>query len=415
VPNQARPELDYKKLRSRIPSVDLFDKCKEFAKVVQQAKDRDYYPYFTPISSEPDRRVIIHGRELLMMGSNNYLGLTTHPKVKEAAIAAIRKYGSGCTGSRFGNGTLDIHVELEEKLAVFYRKADCVVFSTGYSANLGAISALLRRGDLAITDRLDHASITDGCQMSYATVKRFIHNDMHSLERVLATARADAGKLIVVDGVFSVEGDLAPLDQMVPLAKKYGVRLMVDEAHAVGVMGEHGRGTAEHFGVEAEVDLLMGTFSKTFASIGGYVVGDAEVMSFIRHQARPVLFSAAIPPAATATVLETLRILEAEPERREHLWKNARRLSAGLRGMGYDLGTSVTPIMPIHIGDDVRTLTFWRGLYDAGIFTNAFVPPGVPPNRSLIRTAVMATHTDADIDEALAKFEQVGRKCGIVA
>jgi len=395
--------------------VDLFDKCREFFQVVQQAKDRDYYPYFTPISSEPDRRVLIHGRELLMMGSNNYLGLTTHPKVKEAAIAAIRKYGSGCTGSRFGNGTLDIHIELEEKLAAFYHKPDCVVFSTGYSANLGAISALLRRGDVAIIDRLDHASITDGCLMTYATVKRFIHNDMHSLEHVLATARADAGKLIIVDGVFSVEGDLAPLDQMVPLARKHGARLMIDEAHAVGVMGKHGRGTAEHFGVEDQVDLLMGTFSKTFASIGGYIVGDTEVMAFIRHQARTVLFSAAIPPAATATVIETLRILQAEPERREHLWKNARRMSAGLRDMGYNLGTSVTPIMPIHIGDDVRTLTFWRALYDSGIFTNAFVPPGVPPNRSLIRSAVMATHTDADIDEALAKFEQAGRKCGIIS
>jgi 8-amino-7-oxononanoate synthase len=395
--------------------VDIFDKCRELAKIVQQAKDNHYYPYFTPISSEPDRRVTIHGRELLMMGSNNYLGLTTHPKVKEAAIAAIRKYGSGCTGSRFGNGTLDIHVELEEKLAAFYKKDDCVVFSTGYSANLGAISSLVRRGDLAITDKLDHASIVDGCQMSYGTVKRFVHNDMHSLEHVLTTAHADAGKLIVVDGVFSVEGDLAPLDQMVPMAKKHGARLMVDEAHAVGVMGKHGRGASEHFGVEDEVDLLMGTFSKTFASIGGYVIGDAEVLSFIRHTARTVLFSAAIPPAATATVIETLRILQAEPERREHLWKNARRMSAGLRGMGYNLGTSVTPIMPIHIGDDVRTMTFWSALYAAGIFTNAFVPPGVPPGRSLIRTAVMATHTDADMDEALDKFEKVGRKCGIIA
>ncbi len=394
--------------------MDLFDKCRAFAKIVQQAKDNNYYPYFTPISSEPDRRVIIHGRELLMMGSNNYLGLTSHPKVKEAAIAAIRKYGSGCTGSRFGNGTLDIHIELEEKLAAFYRKDDCVVFSTGYSANLGAISALIGRGDVTITDKLDHASIVDGCRMSYGTVKRFVHNDMHSLDHVLTTAPADAGKLIIVDGVFSVEGDLAPLDQMVPLAKKHGARLMVDEAHAVGVMGEHGRGTAEHFGVEDRVDLIMGTFSKTFASIGGYIVGDAEVLSFIRHTARPVLFSAAIPPAATATVIETLRILQAEPERREHLWKNARRMGSGLRGMGYNLGTSVTPIMPIHIGDDVRTMTFWRELYNHGIFTNAFVPPGVPPGRSLIRTAVMATHTDADMDEALAKFEQAGRKCGII-
>jgi 8-amino-7-oxononanoate synthase len=394
--------------------VDIFDKCGEFFKVVEQAKAQGYYPYFTPISSEPDRRVFIHGRELLMMGSNNYLGLTTHPQVKEAAIAAIRKYGSGCTGSRFGNGTLDIHMELEEKLAAFYHKADCVVFSTGYSANLGTISALLRRGDFAVTDKFDHASIVDGCQMSFGTVKRFAHNDMHSLDHVLTSLPPDAGKLIIVDGVFSVEGDLAPLDQMVPIAKKHGARMMVDEAHAVGVMGKNGRGTAEHFGVEDQVDLIMGTFSKTFASIGGYVVGDTEVIAFIRHQARTVLFSAAIPPAATATVIETLRLLQAEPERREHLWKNARRMSAGLRAMGYNLGTTVTPIMPIHIGDQTRTLIFWRDLYEAGIFTNAFVPPGVPPGRSLIRTAVMATHTDADIDHALAVFEEVGRKCGII-
>ncbi|MBN2465160.1 pyridoxal phosphate-dependent aminotransferase family protein [candidate division WOR-3 bacterium] len=393
--------------------MDLFAKCREFAKIVQQAKDNDYYPYFTPISSEPDRRVVIHGRELLMMGSNNYLGLTTHPKVKEAAIEAVRKYGTGCTGSRLGNGTLDIHVELEEKLAAFYKKDDCVVFSTGYSANLGAISALIKRGDMVVADKLDHASIMDGCQMSYGTVKRFVHNDMHSLSHVL-TDHHGGGKLVAVDGVFSVEGDLAPLDQMVPIAKRHGARLLVDEAHAVGVMGRHGRGTAEHFGVEADVDLIMGTFSKTFASIGGYLVGDADVMTFIRHQARPALFSAAIPPAATATVLESLRVLQTEPERRKHLWKNAHRMSAGLRGMGYNLGTSVTPIMPIHVGDDVRTMTFWTALYDDGIFTNAFVPPGVPPNRSLIRTAVIATHTDADIDEALEKFERVGRKCGII-
>jgi 8-amino-7-oxononanoate synthase len=394
--------------------MDLFDKCSEFSQVIQQAKGGNYYPYFTPISSEPDRRVTIHGRELLMMGSNNYLGLTTHPRVKEAAIAAIRKYGSGCTGSRFGNGTLDIHVELEEKLARFYSKDDCVVFSTGYSVNLGVISALVRRGEFAIVDRLVHASIMDGCQMSFGTVKRFAHNDMASLEHVLSATPADAGKLIIVDGVFSVEGDLAPLDRMVPLARKYGARLLVDEAHAVGVMGANGRGTAEHFGVEKEVDLLMGTFSKTFASIGGYIVGDTEPVAFIRHQARTVLFSAAIPPAATATVLETLRILQEEPERRDQLWKNARRMDEGLRRMGYNLGTTVTPILPIHVGDYVKTLTFWRALFDSGIFTNAFVPPGVPPNKSLIRSAVMATHTDTDIDEALEKFERAGRQSGII-
>jgi 8-amino-7-oxononanoate synthase len=349
-----------------------------------------------------------------MLGSNNYLGLTTHPKVKEAAIEAIRKYGTGCTGSRFLNGTLDLHVKLESELAAFYSKEDCLVFSTGYQTNFGTISAIVRQGDVVLTDKLDHASIVDGCQLSAGSVKRYVHNDMASLEHALAGAPAEAGKLIVTDGVFSVEGDLAPLDRMVPLARKYGARLMVDEAHAVGVMGKNGRGTAEHFGVEAEVDVIMGTFSKTFASIGGYVVGTHKVITYIRHQARAMIFSAAIPPSATATVLAALEILKSEPERREQLWKNARRMTDGLRAMGYNLGNTVTPVMPIHLGEDLKTLLFWRALYDAGIFSNAFVPPGVPPNHSLIRTSVMATHTDEDIDEALGIFETVGRKFKIL-
>ena len=395
-------------------AMDLFTKCDEFYPIVARAKKQGYYPYFIPLNSEPDRRVIINGKELIMLGSNNYLGLTTHPKVKEAAIEAIRKYGTGCTGSRFLNGTLDLHVELESELAAFYSKEDCLVFSTGYQTNFGTISAIVRQGDVALTDKLDHASIVDGCQLSAGSVKRYVHNDMASLEHALESVPAEAGKLIVTDGVFSVEGDLAPLDRMVPLARKHGARLMVDEAHAVGVMGKNGRGTAEHFGVEAEVDLIMGTFSKTFASIGGYVTGSHKVITFIRHQARAMIFSAAIPPSATATVLAALKILKSEPERREQLWKNARRMTDGLRAMGYNLGNTVTPVMPIHLGEDLKTLLFWRALYEAGIFSNAFVPPGVPPNHSLIRTSVMATHTDEDIDEALEIFEKVGRKFKIL-
>jgi len=394
--------------------MDLFTKCTGFYPIVERPKKQGYYPYFIPLNSEPDRRVVINGKELIMLGSNNYLGLTTHPKVKEAAIEAIRKYGTGCTGSRFLNGTLDLHVELESELASFYKKEECLVFSTGYQTNFGTISAIVRQGDVVFTDKLDHASIVDGCQLSAGAVKRYVHNDMASLEHALAGAPAEAGKLIVTDGVFSVEGDLAPLDKMVPLARRHGARLMVDEAHAVGVMGKNGRGTAEHFEVEAEIDLIMGTFSKTFASIGGYVVGTHKVVTFIRHQARAMIFSAAIPPSATATVLAALKILKSEPERREQLWKNARKMASGLRAMGYNLGSTVTPVMPIHIGEDLKTLLFWRALYDAGIFSNAFVPPGVPPNHSLIRTSVMATHTDKDTDEALAIFEKVGKKFRIL-
>ncbi len=394
--------------------MDLFEKCGEFHAYLERVRRTGNYPYFIPLNSEPDRRVVIHGKELVMLGSNNYLGLTTHPKVKEAAIAAIRQYGTGCTGSRFMNGTLDLHVKLEAELAHFYRKEACLVFSTGYQTSLGVVSALVRKGDVAVTDKLDHASIMDGCQMSYGTVRRFLHNDMDSLEKALAGLPKEAGRLIVVDGVFSVEGDLAPLDQMVPLARRHHCRLMVDDAHAVGVVGRHGRGTAEHFGVEDRVDLVMGTFSKSFATIGGYVVGSEKVISFIRHNARPMLFSAAIPPTAAATVLAALDIIRTEPDRRERLWKTTHKMHAGLRGMGYDIGATVTPIVPLHIGDAMKTLHFWRALYDAGIYANAFIPPGVPPNRSCIRTSYMATHTDDDTDLALEIFERVGRKIGIL-
>ncbi len=394
--------------------MDLFAKCYEYYPIVDRAKKAGYYPYFIPLNSEPDRRVIIKGKELIMLGSNNYLGLTTDPRVKQAAIDAIRKYGTGCTGSRFLNGTLDLHVQLEAELADFYKKEDCIVFSTGYQTNLGVVSALVKRGDVAITDKLDHASIMDGCQMSYGQVKRFTHNDPDSLETVLKALHKDAGKLVIVDGVFSMEGDIAPLDRIVPLVKKYHCRLMVDDAHAVGVLGKQGRGTAEHFGVEDDVDLIMGTFSKSFATIGGYVTGGHKVITFIRHQARPLIFSAAIPPTAVATVLTALSIIKSEPERRERLWRNAKRMLTGLHSMGYNIGTSVTPIIPIHIGYDMKTLHFWRALFDAGIFANPVLPPAVPPNRSLIRTSLMATHTDDDITEALEIFEKVGKKEGLL-
>jgi 8-amino-7-oxononanoate synthase len=394
--------------------MDLFKKCIDYYPVVDRAKRAGYYPYFIPLNSEPDRRVVIEGRELVMLGSNNYLGLTTHPKVKEAAIEAIRKYGTGCTGSRFMNGTLDLHVKLEAELASFYGKEDCIVFSTGYQTNLGVVSALVRKGDVAVTDKLDHASIVDGCQMSAGTVKRFVHNDPESLDRCLDTVGKDAGRLLVVDGVFSMEGDLSPLDKIVPIARRHRARIMVDDAHAVGVVGRRGRGTAEHFGVEDDIDLVMGTFSKSFATIGGYVVGEKKIIAFIRHQARSLMFSAAIPPPAAATALAVLNIIKSEPERRERLWQITHRAIDGLKAMGYNVGTTVTPIVPLHIGEDIKTLVFWRKLFEAGIFANAVVPPAVPPNRSLIRTSYMATHSDEDIDDALAIFEKVGRAAGVI-
>ena len=394
--------------------MDLFNKCLQYYPIVDTAKKAGYYPYFIPLNSEPDRRVTIDGKELVMLGSNNYLGLTTDPRLKAAAREAIDKYGTGCTGSRFLNGTLDLHVQLEHELAEFYGKEDCLVFSTGYQTNLGTISALVRKHDIVVADKLDHASIMDGCKMSYGAVKRFVHNDPESLDRVLAKQPEDAGKLVVVDGVFSMEGDLAPLDKLVPIAKKHNARFLVDDAHGVGVVGDSGRGTAAHFGVEDDVDLIMGTFSKSFACIGGYVVGDHKTITFIRHNARSMIFSASIPPPAVATVLAALNIMKTEPERRERLWRTARKMIDGLSGMGYDIGNTETPIIPLHIGEDMKCLNFWRALYDGGIFANPVLPPAVPPNRSLIRTSYMATHTEEDTDRALELFRSVGREFGLL-
>ncbi len=394
--------------------MDLFAKCYDYYPIVERAKKTGFYPYFKAIQSEPDREVVIGGKRLLMFGSNNYLGLTTHPKLKAMAIKAIEKYGTGCTGSRFLNGTLDLHEELEAKLAAFFGKEDCIVFSTGFQTNLGVISALVRRGDVAITDKLDHASIVDGCQLSFGQVKRFIHNDMDDLEKVLKGIRGDKGKLIVVDGVFSMEGDIANLPEISRLAKKYGCRVMVDDAHAVGVLGKNGKGTAEHFGLESEIDLIMGTFSKSFATIGGFVVGEKRVITFIRHQARSLIFSASIPPPAVATVLAALEIIKNEPERRERLWQNTNKMLNGLKRLGYNTGNSCTPIIPIIIGDDNKTINFWHTLYEAGLFTNPVIPPAVPSGRSLIRTSYMATHTEKELDQALAIFEEAGKRAGLI-
>ena len=326
--------------------MDLFDKCKSFTRSLE-VKEAGVYPYFRPISSASDTVVTINGREMIMIGSNNYLGLVTHPKVKEAAIAATKKYGVGCTGSRLLNGTLDLHLELEDKLAKFMHKEEALVYSTGMQTNLGTISALVNKGEYILIDRSVHASIVDGCRLSFGRTVKYEHNNMDDLERVLSGLDPDAPKLIVTDGVFSMEGDIAKLPRMIELAHAHNARLMVDDAHALGVLGSTGAGTAEHFGVTDQVDVTMGTFSKSLASIGGFIVGDAEVVEFVKHFSRTMIFSASIPPASAAGVIAALEILQNEPERRTRLWEITHRVHRELRGLGFELGTSETPIVPI--------------------------------------------------------------------
>ena len=392
--------------------MDLFEKCYRYTDA-KEAIRSGYYPYFTPISSTDGTEVVIRGQRLIMIGSNNYLGLTTHPKVKEAAEEALRKYGTGCTGSRFLNGTLDIHEKLEEALAEFVGKQTALVFSTGYQTNLGTISSLLGRGDYVIVDKADHASIIDGCILSQAEMRRYRHNDMENLRKILEELK-DGGKLLVVDGVFSMEGDLANLPDIVDLAGRYGCRVMVDDAHGLGVMGPGGRGTAAHFGISDEVDLIMGTFSKSFASIGGFIAGEADVIGYIKHHARSLIFSASMPPASVATVYAALQVIQEEPERIAHLWQITRKMREGYRSLGLDIGSSQTPIIPIIIGDRERTFMMWKELFREGVFVNPAIPPAVPPGRALLRTSYMATHTEEQMDRVLETMEKVGRKVGVL-
>jgi 8-amino-7-oxononanoate synthase len=394
-------------------AADLFEKCYRFTKAKELIK-AGMYPYFRMIESAQDPEVIINGRKMIMVGSNNYLGLTNHPKVKEAAIEAVRKYGSGCAGSRFLNGTLDIHVKLEEKLAQFIRKEAALVFSTGFQVNLGVISSLAGKDDVIIIDKMDHASIIDGCRLSYAEVKKFRHNDMADLERILAENR-ERKKLIVVDGVFSMEGDIINLPEVVALAKKYNARLMVDDAHGIGVLGKTGRGTAEHFGLENEVDLIMGTYSKSLASIGGFIAGEEKVIHYIKHFARALIFSASPPPASIAAVSAAVGIIESEPERIERLWKNTWRIHNGFKSLGFEIGPTETPIIPILVGEDLKAFTMAMMLQEEGVFANVAVSPAVASGKALIRTSYMATHTDEHIDRVLSAFEKVGRKLGVIA
>ena len=393
-------------------STDIFEKCAKFTRA-KELIAVGLYPYFRVIESAQDPEVVINGKRMIMVGSNNYLGLTNHPKVKEAALNAVKKYGSGCAGSRFLNGTLTIHVELEEKLARFIGKDSALVFSTGFQVNLGVISALVSKDDIVIIDKMDHASIIDGCRLSYGEVRKFRHNDMADLERILQQNNG-RGKLIVVDGVFSMEGDIVDLPKVVELGKAYGARVMVDDAHGIGVLGKTGRGTAEHFGLVDEVDLIMGTYSKSLASIGGFIAGSEEVIHYIKHFARSLMFSASPPPASVAAVSAALDIIESEPERLESLWRNTRKMLKGLKDLGFQVGPSETPIIPILVGASETAFKMAMMLQDEGVFANVAVSPAVPEGKALIRTSYMATHTEEQLDRVLAALAGVGRSMGLI-
>ncbi len=393
--------------------MDIFDKCYNFTRA-EEAISMGIYPYFTPIQEVRKNKVKVDGKEMIMVGSNNYLGLINDPRLMKAAKEAVERYGVATCGSRFLNGTLDIHVELEERLAKFMQREAALTFSTGFQTNQGIISTLVGRGDAVVTDRMVHASIIDACRLSYGDIYKFKHNDMADMERLISSLNKDIGKLIVIDGVFSMEGDLANLPAIVEIAKKYNARIMVDDAHGIGVMGKNGRGTAEHFGVEDDIDIIMGTFSKSFASLGGFVAGKTKVISYIKHFARSLIFSASITPASVATVLASLKIIETEPERRERLWEITKKMKSGFQAMGYNTGQTETPIIPVIIGDDELAFMIWKLLREDGIFTNPVIYPAVPKGQSLIRTSYSANHSDEELDAVLASFEKCGRKVGII-
>lgn len=393
--------------------MDVFEKCEKVNEQYRSVYESGNYFFFRKLESAQDAEVMVNGKRVIMIGSNNYLGLTNHPRVKEAAIKAVEKYGSGCAGSRFLNGNLEIHEELETKLARFFRKEAALVFATGYQTNLGAISALVGRNDVAIIDKYDHASIIDGCRLSFGQVKKYRHNDMKDLEKILDSNK-EKGKLIIVDGVFSMEGDIANLPEIVRLAKTYGARVMVDDAHGVGVLGRGGRGTAEHFGLEEEVDLIMGTYSKSLAAIGGFVAGSWEVINFIKHTGRSMIFSASLPPALVASVSTALDIIDEQPQLIAQLWKNTKKMLHGYRELGFDTGTSETPIIPIILGDPMKVFGMCRLLFENGIFANPVASPAVPPGRELLRTSYMATHTEEQLDRVLDAFQKVGKQMNLI-
>jgi 8-amino-7-oxononanoate synthase len=402
--------------RAETKSVDLFDKCRSFTRA-DEIKAMGYYPYFRPIQENEGPVVAIEGRKVIMAGSNNYLGLTADPRVKEAAIKSVEKYGTGCSGSRYLTGTLDLHVELEERFADFFQKESCLLYSTGYQTAQGIIPTLVQKGEYVISDRDNHACIVAGNLMAkgaFADFVRYKHNDMQDLERVVSKLPLEVPKLIVSDGVFSTTGTIVDLPNLVAVAKQHNARILIDDAHSVGVIGKGGRGTASHFGLEKEVDMTMGTFSKTFASLGGFVVADTSVINYLKHHAPALIFSASPTPAAVAAALAALDILKREPDRIKRLIANSDKMRKGFKNMGFEVIDGQTAIVPVIIGDDGTTFIFWRALFDAGVFVNAFISPGVPNGMQMLRTSYMATHEDHHLDKILETFCTIGKKLGLI-
>jgi 8-amino-7-oxononanoate synthase len=402
--------------QSQREPIDLFQKCYDFTRA-DEVKAAGFYPYFRAIEENEGPVVQIEGRKVIMAGSNNYLGLTAHPKVKEAAVKAVQKYGTGCSGSRYLTGTLDLHNELERRLALFMNKEACLLFSTGYQTAQGIIPTLVQRGEYVVTDKDNHACIVAAYMMAkglFAEFVRYKHNDIEDLERVIAKLPMHTGKLVVTDGVFSTSGEIVNLPDLIKVAKKYNARVLVDDAHSVGVIGKGGRGTASHYNLTNEVDMTFGTFSKTFASLGGFVVGNERVINYLKHHSPALIFSASPTPAAVAAALAALDILEKEPERIDRLIRNANRMREGFKHAGFKIIDGQTAVVPVIVGDDMIAFKFWRELFDNGVFVNAFISPGVPPGLQMMRTSYMASHEDKHLDRILEVFSQVGKKLGLI-
>jgi 8-amino-7-oxononanoate synthase len=393
--------------------VDVFAKCFEFKRDLE-VQAAGLYPFFKTIEGNHGSRVVIDGREVVMAGSNNYLGLTRHPKVVEAAISATREYGTSCSGSRYANGTYVVHVELEEKLADFMNKPKALCFTTGYTTNMGAISVLAGRRDIIYSDRENHSCIMDATQLTFAETKKYKHDDMEDLARVLENSPPDAGKLLVTDGVFSMKGTICRLPEIVELKKKYGMRIFVDDAHGVGVIGPTGRGTAEHFGLDKDVDVVMGTFSKSFAGLGGFIAGEERVISYVKHHARQLIFAASMTPASVAAVSTALDMIRSEPEHLQNLQKVVKQVRGEFRRIGYPVNDEATPIIYVKVGEDIEAFQFWKELLELGVYTNPVITPGVPQGQSGVRASFMAIHTESDIARVIEAFEKLGRKYGLL-
>lgn len=395
---------------------DLFNKCYTFTRA-DEVKEAGFYPYFRAIQQNEGPVVKIEGRDIIMAGSNNYHGLTTHPKVIEAANKALLKYGTGCSGSRYLTGTLDLHIKLEEKIADFLGKESCLLFSTGYQTAQGIIPTLVNKGEYVISDKDNHASIVAGTLLSKSVLAEFLrykHNDMADLERVLSSIPLDAPKLVATDGVFSTTGEIVALDKLSELCKKYNARILVDDAHSLGVIGKGGRGTSSEYNLNSDVDLIMGTFSKTLASLGGFVASESKVINYLKHHSPALIFSASPTPSSVAAADAALEILKSEPERVDRLKKNAAKMRIGFKEMGFTIIDGVTPIVPVILGDDILVFKFWRKLYDAGVFVNAFISPGVPQNMAMLRTSYMATHEDVHLNKILEVFGEIGKEMKLI-